>query len=421
MGAGASALFAARGYEVVMMARTREKAEKGLIAATKAVRANAIANHIRLASYDELEAEVAQADLVLEAVAERLDLKQTFFERIDKARRNGTIVATVSSGLSIDAMAKGRSDDFRRHFMGAHLFNPPNVIVGTEAIPGRDTDPDVFASVVETLEKRLGRVVIECRDQPAFAGNRIGFELLNECAQLAREHGVQKVDYLIGSHTGRAMPPLMTIDLVGWDVHRAIVDNVYANTSDEAHDAFELPAYMSELIERGHLGNKTAEAGGFYRRLRTLDGQKVTFVLDPESATYVDKQPKQDIVVPYVEEMKALHRVGRYEEAMRLFLTADGSDAELARRVILGYVSYGLNRVGETEVVSRPLDVDLIMGWGFNWAPPSVLVDVFGRERTIEAMSKLGLKVPQVLIDLEPGEKLFDHPQTNIGRYFVAR
>ena len=87
----------------------------------------------------------------------------------------------------------------------------------------------------------------------------------------------------------------------------------------------------------------------------------------------------------------------------------------------LGYVSYGLNRVGDTEVVSRPLDVDLIMGWGFNWAPPSVLVDVFGREATMEAMDKLGLKVPQALIDLEPGAALFDHPDTNIGRYFVAR
>src|SRR5690606_33512334 len=119
----------------------------------------------------------------------------------------------------------------------------------------------------------------------AFAGNRVGIKVLNEVAQLAEEHGVAFMDYVVGPYTGRAMPPLSTVDLVGLDVHKAIVDNVYENTKDEAHEKFALPAYVDKLIAAGHLGNKTAAKGGFYRRAKE-DGKNVRYVLDPKSGEY---------------------------------------------------------------------------------------------------------------------------------------
>jgi 3-hydroxyacyl-CoA dehydrogenase len=417
MGSGAGAIFAARGYDVVMLARDPEKAKQGLEDAVGAVRADAIRERIRIGTYDaDLEATVAEADFVLECVAERLDIKQTYFARVDAARQPGSVIATVSSGLDIDSMAAGRSDDFRRHFLGVHLFNPPNVIVGTELIPGRETERAVVDGMRTLLEKRLGRVVVETANTPAFAGNRIGFEVLNQCCQLAEQHGVAKIDYLVGPYTGRALAPLATIDLVGWDVHKAIVDNVYANTEDEAHAAFALPAYMDRLIAAGHLGNKTGDKGGFYRRTK-VDGQRKIAVLDPASGTYRDFVAPEPVA--FVEEMKTLHRLGRYREAAALFLSAEGPDAELARTVILGYVSYGLNRVG--SVVERPVDVDMIMGWGFNWAPPTALVDLFGRDAAVAAMKKLGLTVPACVADAAPGARLFTDPNTNIGKYFINR
>jgi 3-hydroxyacyl-CoA dehydrogenase len=421
MGSGAAALFAARGFDVVALARDAAKANAGLEMAKQAVRADAIGERIAVGGYDELEGHVEEADLVLECVAERMDLKQAFFGRVDAARRPGSWVATVSSGLSIAGMAAGRSDDFRRHFMGMHLFNPPNVIVGTELIAGPETEPVVLQAARRLLEKGLGRVVVECRDKPGFAGNRVGFKVLNEVAQLAFEHGIAEMDYLIGPHTGRALAPLATVDLVGLDVHQAIVDNVYEKTADEAHEAFALPSYVQALIDKGHLGLKTGEAGGFYRTLRDKTGARSRFVLDPASGGYRPLTADSVRPVDFVEEMKALHRVGEYRRAMQVFLGAEGPEAELSRRVVLGYVSYALNRVGDDEVVARPLDVDLIMGYGFNWAPPSVLVDLFGRERTLEALAELGLPVPEVVAELAPGERLFEHRETNVGRYFVAR
>src|SRR5262249_50758117 len=157
-----------------------------------------------------------------------------FFTRVDRARRADAIVATVSSGLSIAAMCADTSPSFQKHFLGIHFFNPPTVIVGCELIAHAGTDPAATAKARALLARPLGREAVETSDTPAFCGNRVGVKVLNECAQLAEERGVAFIDALVGPHTGRAMAPLATIDFVGWDVHAAIVDNLHANTRDEA-------------------------------------------------------------------------------------------------------------------------------------------------------------------------------------------
>jgi len=420
MGAGSAEVFAAGGCQVVCLARSADKAQEGIDTAKNMAKSEEIADRMSAGSYDaDLERTVAEADLVFEALAEDLPLKKTFFERVDAVRRPESLVATVSSGLSITEMAAGRSPSFQKNFLGIHLFNPANVIVGTEVIPHAGTDPALVPAVIEMMEQRFGRVITLCRDMPAFAGNRVGFKVLNEVAQLAGEHGIAFMDYLIGPQTGRAMSPLSTVDLVGWDVHKAIIDNVYANTKDEAHATFAMPDYMAKLLAAGHLGNKTPKLGGFYRRVKE-DGKNVSLVLDPATGNY--EHPSKVTVprLPFVEKMRELHRIGSYEEAMQVFLAAEGAEADLARKVVLGYVSYGLNRVGDGEVVAEPRDVDLIMGFGFNWAPPTVLVDVMGLPQTIKALERSGLEVPKVLQNAKADVPLFNEPHVNIGRFFAA-
>ncbi len=422
MGAGSGETFAAGGCDVVFLARSAEKAHEGLVAAQNMAKSQRIADRISVGTYSQdLEAAVAKADLIFEALAEDIDLKKTFFARVDACRRPDSIVATVSSGLSISAMAQGRSDSFRRNFLGVHLFNPPHVIVGTEVIPHAETDAALVSEMVRLLERRFGRVAIVADDTPAFCGNRIGFKVLNEAASLAETHGVPFIDYLIGPHTGRAMPPLATVDLVGWDVHKAIVDNVHALTRDEAHATFPLPAYMQKLIDDGHLGNKTPDHGGFYRRVKE-GKQTINLVLDPKTGAYKDSRDDAVRRVPFVDKMKQLHRVGLYRDAFRVFGDASGPEADLAKRVVLGYVSYALNRVGPQEVVRSAGDVDRIMGFGFNWAPPSVLVDVLGVKRAIGLLEHYGIAVPHVLAQAaaRPDDPLFREPHVNLGRFFAA-
>jgi 3-hydroxyacyl-CoA dehydrogenase len=419
MGSGSGAVFASAGIPTVFLARSLEKAEAGRARAEQLAKGKVAPKSIAIGTYDaDLAHTVAEADLVFEAVAEDLATKREVFTLIDRVRAPGSIIATVSSGLSIAEMCASCSEDFRRNFLGVHLFNPPTVITGTEIIPHDETDRTVVEQMRQVLEATFGRVVIECRDTPAFAGNRIGFKLLNEIAQLAEEHGVAYMDQLVGSHTGRALAPLATIDLVGWDVHKAIVDNLHANTRDEAHAAFALPAYMARGIERGHLGRKTKDKGGFFR----VDGKGADakhFVLDPLTGDYKPLAEVKPPVPAFIERMKASIKSGRHPEAFDTLCRADGKDAALLRRVMLGYISYALGRVG--EVVAQARDVDRIMGFGFSWAPPSVLVDAIGAARTIELLEQEQLPVPAVVAHAaSAGAPLFIEPSVDSGRFFVA-
>jgi 3-hydroxyacyl-CoA dehydrogenase len=415
MGYGSGAVFTSAVPRVTFLARTKDRAEAGLKAAVKAVRSTTVAQRVDTGDYERaFEETVSKADLIFEALTEDMDIKRRMFERVDKVRRQDSIVATVSSGLPIGAMAQGRSESFAKHFLGLHFFNPPNVIVGAELIPGKATDPKVVEFVDAYATKRLGRVMIRTADRPGFAGNRVGFKVLNEAAQLAEEHGPALVERLVGPYTGRAMTPLATIDLVGWDIHRAIVDNVYENAPDEAHATLKLPGYMDDLIDEGCLGTKSGH--GFFK----MDG-KARLVLEPKSGEY---RPLSEVKLPdlgFIGAIARLHRDGRYREAMRAFAEAPGPWADLARKVVAGYVSYAFHRVGEvTETIAG---IDDIMGFGFNWAPPSVLVDTIGLAETVKMIEASKLPVPRLLSDaVAKGapKRFYTNPHGNIGRFFVA-
>ena len=413
MGFGSAALFTQAVPQVTFLARTKAKAEEGLAAAIKQVRSPTVALRAKTGDYaNDLAPAVAGADLIFEALTEELALKQEMFARVDAVRSEHSIVATVTSGLSINKLAEGRSASFRKSFLGLHFFNPPNVIVGTELVAGRETAREVVDFVAAYASVRLGRELIRTHDTPAFAGNRVGFKVLNEAAQLAEELGPLLVDKIVGPYTGRALTPLATIDLVGWDIHRAIVDNIYAQTKDEAHATLALPAYMARAMDQGTLGDKSGR--GFFKK----DG-KARLVLDPKSGAY---QPESEIKLPdlgYIAEISRLHREARYGEAMQAFLAAKGEYAAIAKRVIGGYVSYAFHRVGE---VTDAIDgIDRIMGTGFNWAPPSVLVDALTPAGAIALIDGAGLPVPQNLRGAaQSGARLFRHATITPGRFFVA-
>ncbi len=419
MGSGSGAVFAAAGIPTVFLARTLEKAEAGRARAEQLAKGKITPSSISCGTYSsDLGHALADADLVFEAVSEDIATKREVFALIERLRNEHAIVATVSSGLSIGSMCADRSASFQRNFLGIHFFNPPTVILGCELIPHAGTDPGVVAVVRDFLTVVAGREVVETRDTPAFAGNRLGFKVLNEVAQHAEQHGVMFMDQLVGPHTGRALPPLATIDLVGWDVHKAIVDNLYASTHDVAHAQFLLPAYMQRGIERGHLGRKTRDKGGFFR----MDGKGVEarhFVLDPATGDYRPVAEIAPSLPPFVDKMKSALKTGRHTGAMEVLCTAEGTEAELLRSIMLGYISYGLGLVG--EVVERPRDIDRIMGFGFNWAPPGMLVDAIGPGRTIVLLERARLPIPDAILDAATHQRaLFNEPAVDSSRFFVV-
>jgi len=421
LGSAAAAMFAAAGVPTVLLARTPDRAETARIRAEQLARGRRSLAGIGAGTYADLEHALTGADLVFEAVTEDPAIKRDLFAVIDRLRDARTIVATATARLSIASLAAGRSASFQRNFLGIHLFHPPTVIAGCELVAHAGSDPGAVSVIRDFLTREVGREVVETSDTPGFAANRVGFKLLNEVAQLAEEHGVAVLDQLVGSHTGRTIAPLAAIDLLGWDVHKATVDHLYDATHDAAHDQFRLPAYMQRGLERGLLGRKTRDRGGFYRVEGTGAAAR-QLVLDPVRGEH---RPISELARPapeFVDAMKAQIRSGRdrgYRGAMEILCAATGSEADLLRRILLGYISYGLGLVG--DVVERPRDIDRIMAFGFLWAPPSVLVDAIGPGRTIVLLEHARLPIPRPVLDAAVHQRaLFDEPRVDRARFFVV-
>jgi 3-hydroxyacyl-CoA dehydrogenase len=171
---------------------------------------------------------------------------------------------------------------------------------------------------------------------------------------------------------------------------------------------------MARLMENGVLGDKSG--GGFFKR-----EDKTRLVLDPSTGDY---RPESEIVLPelgYIDDVATLYRQARYREGMQMFLAAEGKEAAVAQRVVAGYISYAFHRVGEvTDTING---IDRIMGTGFNWAPPGVLVDMMGADAAVTLIDKAGLPVPAALVEAartgEP-KRFFAHRHINVGKYFVA-
>lgn len=415
MGSLSGGIFAQAGLQVFFLSRSEEKSRKGVTAAVQQARSEEIAERIVPMSYEKLEEVLSQADWVFEAVGENLSLKKEFYQKIDRYRKPHSIVSTVSSGLSIKKLAEGKSESFRRHFLGTHFYNPPGKLPAAERITHPETDPKVIQFVDDFMTSNLRRIVIPTLDTPAFAGNRIGFQLLNKAAMLAEKIGVEKVDYLIGPYTGRALSPLVTIDLVGLDVHKAIVDNIYENTKDERHETFRLPGYMAEMVQEGQLGDKTSDKGGFYRQ-----GENKKLALDVLKGEY---RPLENIRIPFIEKAKELIHIGEYRKAFEVLKDAREEEADIVRRTLAGYVSYAFSRVGEVTPASDGMKgIDAVMGHGFNWAPPSSIVDFLGGPKVaLGLMERYQLPIPSYLEKQAAHKKVSRaYSDTNIGRYFIA-
>ena len=403
-------LFAQEGIKVHFLSRTLDKAKTGLKKAINQARSEVISRYIECGDYDHmLKNALQEADLIIESITEDLDIKQTIYQKVERYRKPDTIIGTTTSSLPLMALAQGRSESFRSNFLSTHFYNPPGKMLACEITGTDDTDPDVYDFMKTFLEKRLRRMIIEVKNIPGFAGNRIAFVLFNRITSLAEQYGVEMMDYLIGPYTGRLMPPLATIDLVGLDIHKAIIKSLSENTNDQLHNSLVLPAYINEMIDKNLLGRKTK--CGFYKK---LESQKYTF-LDPSSGDYI---PAIEPHIAFVEKAKQLIHLGMYREAFDIVKTDRSPEAQIVKEILCMYISYSYSLVGEVTEPDFGIDgIDKVMSFGFNWAPPSVIVEALGgREVVVQLIDKTGFEVPQDLkSENKPTENLI-----GAGKYFIA-
>ncbi|MCA9589180.1 MAG: 3-hydroxyacyl-CoA dehydrogenase/enoyl-CoA hydratase family protein [Myxococcales bacterium] len=409
MGSGIAAHFANAGLEVLLLDIVPpglSDAEKKDPAARNRFSAGGLANALkarpaafyhkdnaRLVQVGNTEddlAKLADCDLVIEAVIERLDVKQALFEKLEKIVPAHCIVASNTSGLRIADMMKGRSEGFRKNFVVLHFFNPVRYMKLLEVVSGPDADPAMVAHARRFAEDVLGKGIVIGKDTPNFVGNRIGAHAMMATIHQMLEDGLAPEDVDAITGTPMAHPKsasFRTADLVGLDTFAHVADNCHTSlTDDEDRAVFVVPDYVRKMVEKKMLGDKTK--GGFYRKGK--DRQIET--LDPKTLEYRPKGGDEAIKAT----TKALSKIEDPKERVKKLVADEGKAGAFARKVLYRSLSYSARRIG--EIADSVVAVDDAMRWGYSWElGPFEVWDALGFEETAAAIEKAGHKLPDAI------------------------
>jgi len=348
---------------------------------------------------------IADADWILEAIVENLELKRALMERIDAARKPDSIITTNTSGIPIHAIAQGRSKAFKKHFLGTHFFNPPRYLKLLEVIPGPETSRKVVKFVKEFGENVLGKGVVLCKDRPNFIANRLGSFLGTYAMRYAYEHDyrVDEVDAFTGPEIGHPKTATFRLcDLVGVDIMYHVADNLYnAITDDAARADLKPPEFLKTMVERKMLGNKTR--GGFYKEVREESGKKKFYALNLKTLEY-EKPGKF-----FFDSVSAAEMADTLPEKLRALCAGDDRAAKFIWDTTAHYLAYASQRI--PEIADDIVSIDHAMKWGFaHEAGPFETWDMLGVAETLVKMEAQGIAVaPWVKEMLAAGHTSFYH------------
>jgi len=371
MGAQIAAHFANAGVPALLLDVTPDAARDGLTRA-RSLRPDPFFTPdtrklISTGGFDEL-ARIKDCDWILEAIVEQLDIKRSLLAQVDAARRPGSIVSSNTSGIPIAALAEGRSDDFRRHWLGTHFFNPPRYLHLLELIPTAETLKEVVDAVTNFADHHLGKGVVIAKDSPNFIGNHLAlYGVVHILEQV--ESGaftIEEVDAMTGPALGRPKSATFrTLDLAGIDILAHVVHNLNLT----------LPAFVEKMVERKMVGEKAGQ--GFYKRVKKPDGDSEILTLDPATLEYRPRKPAK------LGSLEAAAAIGDLRERVRALYNGKDRVGEFLRATLKPTLDY-------TEKVTPQIaysadDVDRVMRWGFGWelGPFEVKEAIDGRVREV--------------------------------------
>ncbi len=350
-------------------------------------------------NFDDDWAKLAEVDWVVEVVVERLDIKRSVFERLEKVIRPGTVVSSNTSGLPLKDMSEGRSAEFKKNFIITHFFNPVRYMKLVEMVTGPDTDPTVACSMAGFLDQRLGKGVVYAKDTPNFVANRIGvygwFAGFQDV--LAGNYKVEEVDKILGTAVGRPKSAMFrTTDMVGLDTLVHVARNTYeACPNDEAREVFKIPAGIEKMVEKKLLGDKTK--AGFFKKVKNAEGKsagggsasggKDILALDLQTLEY---RPQEKIKYDSLGQVKEMEDSGA---RLKFMVSQKDRAGELAWKTTRNVLLYAANRI--PEITDDVVNLDNAMKWGFNWdLGPFETWDLLGVKETVERIKGEGGKIP---------------------------
>jgi 3-hydroxyacyl-CoA dehydrogenase len=410
MGSGIACHFANIGVEVLLLdivprELTDKEIAKGLTLEDKVVRNRFVndaltaslkskpspiyhekfANRITTGNLEDDIAKVADVDWIMEVVVERLDIKKIVFEKLEKHRTPGTIISSNTSGIPIQFMNEGRSEDFKQHFAVTHFFNPPRYLKLFEVVPGPDCKQEVTDFLMMYGEKFLGKTSVLAKDTPAFIGNRVGIFGIQSLFHQVKELGltVEEVDKLTGPVIGRPKSATFrTVDVVGLDTLVHVANGIYENCpDDEAHELFKLPGFINTMMDNKWLGSKTGQ--GFYKKSVNASGEKEILTLDLNTLEY---RPAKKAKFATLELTKTIDKpIDRF----KVLIGGKDKAGEFYRKNFGAMFAYVQNRI--PEISDELYKIDDAMKAGFGWENgPFEIWDAVGVAKGIELMKAAG-------------------------------
>ena len=394
MGAQIAGHFANAGIPALLFDINQELAQKGADGLTKMKPAplykpkNAIL--VEACNYDDHLEKLGDVDLVIEAVAERLDIKHTVYNNIIPHLKDSVIMTSNTSGIPLGDLITVLPDHLKKRFMITHFFNPPRYMRLLELVKGLETDDAVYNMISEFGEDVLGKGIVHAKDTPNFIGNRIGVFGMAVTMNTAIEQGltVEEVDKLTGTVVGRAKSATFrTADIVGLDTMINVQGTSYDNLpDDEEREEFKIPDFLKQLVDKGNLGAKTK--AGFYKK--TDDG---ILSLDLKTGEY---GPQKKVRFDGFRLAKDRQNPGEKIKAMAY---SDDRGGKFFWEVLSRTLIYSANRI--PEISDDIINIDNAMKWGYGWeAGPFEVWDNIGVREATERMENDGKIVPKWVKDM---------------------
>src|SRR5687768_5086522 len=372
------------------------------------------ASLVTIGNFQDGLPKLKDCDLIIEAVVENLEIKRSLYEKVEQHRKPGSVIASNTSGIPLKLLAEGRSDDFRAHFLGMHFFNPPRYMHLVELIPTKATKGEVSCSMSGFLDERLGKGVVVAKDRPNFIANRIGTygALVTMRTMIDDGYSIEEVDKITGPAAGRPKTATFrTFDLVGLDVFAHVVKNLHENLPDDPErEMFVMPEFVTKMIERKLLGNKTK--AGFYQRKQGETGKREICAIDGQTLDY---RPAQKVKLPSLDVAKNIEDT---RERLKTVVWSKDRVGAFLWKTISRTLTYTAERI--PEIADTVVEVDRAMRWGFNWElGPFEVWDAIGVEKSVAKLKEEGRAVPaNVQAMLDSGARTFYKQEDGQRFYF---
>jgi len=318
------------------------------------------AGRITTGNFEDDLHKIKECDWILEAIIENLDIKKSLFTKVEEHRKAGTLITSNTSGIPINKLIDGRSDDFKAHFCGTHFFNPPRYLPLLEIIPTEHTNAEVSEFFMDYGDRFLGKTTVLAKDTPAFIANRVGVFSILLIFQLMQEHGlsIEEIDTITGPIAGRPKSATFrTCDVVGIDTLVKVADNLYADCpDDESKEYYQVPDFIRKMVDNGWIGDKSGQ--GFYKKVKK-DGKSEISAININTLEYAPKQKVRFDSVGALRDEPNLHKriKGLYHSPDKV--------GKFSRAFYNRLFAYVANRV--PEISNQIYKVDDALKAGFGW------------------------------------------------------